>query len=218
LALLKAFRKLVLVVCVGAGLLSLGIYAYSLWNWGGALWVWQRIVEDCLVSAALYDDTVEINSKCSYVPSSALRAEHDRYRVHIDARNEHLDLVRQGDTQLMALAQNRLDRAFWEANSMGFSTYDPISIKIGPPHLVTSGRAGDPLVIEYMETYLVFPVWVLPPIFLLYPAIAFVRGPLRRRLRRRRGLCVKCGYSLRGLTEPRCPECGTGFQTGENTC
>lgn len=24
--------------------------------------------------------------------------------------------------------------------------------------------------------------------------------------------CVHCGYSLRGLTEPRCPECGTPFQ------
>ena len=28
------------------------------------------------------------------------------------------------------------------------------------------------------------------------------------RLRRRRGRCPRCGYSLRGLTEPRCPECG----------
>lgn len=25
------------------------------------------------------------------------------------------------------------------------------------------------------------------------------------------GVCVKCGYSLFGLHEPRCPECGTGF-------
>jgi hypothetical protein len=25
------------------------------------------------------------------------------------------------------------------------------------------------------------------------------------------GLCRECGYSLRGLLEPRCPECGAGF-------
>jgi hypothetical protein len=25
------------------------------------------------------------------------------------------------------------------------------------------------------------------------------------------GTCVKCGYNLTGLTEPRCPECGTPF-------
>ena len=26
-----------------------------------------------------------------------------------------------------------------------------------------------------------------------------------------RGHCRSCGYNLKGLTEPRCPECGTGF-------
>ncbi len=30
--------------------------------------------------------------------------------------------------------------------------------------------------------------------------------------RRYRGLCLKCGYSLHGLIEPRCPECGTAFE------
>ena len=33
-----------------------------------------------------------------------------------------------------------------------------------------------------------------------------------RKIRRRRGgLCVYCGYDLRGLVEPRCPECGMAF-------
>ena len=32
--------------------------------------------------------------------------------------------------------------------------------------------------------------------------------PFRRKL----GLCVKCGYNLKGLTEPRCPECSTSFE------
>lgn len=26
--------------------------------------------------------------------------------------------------------------------------------------------------------------------------------------------CSKCGYCLKGLVEPRCPECGTGFDSG----
>lgn len=33
----------------------------------------------------------------------------------------------------------------------------------------------------------------------------------RRRRRRKRGLCVNCGYDLRGSSE-RCPECNTPFQ------
>ena len=42
------------------------------------------------------------------------------------------------------------------------------------------------------------------------------RRSLRKFLRRRlteRGIpiCLKCGYDLRGLTEPRCPECGADF-------
>ncbi len=27
----------------------------------------------------------------------------------------------------------------------------------------------------------------------------------------RKGVCLTCGYNLTGLTEPRCPECRTGF-------
>jgi len=48
--------------------------------------------------------------------------------------------------------------------------------------------------------------------FGLYPAVAFIRGPLRRwrhgRYRRRRGLCSRCGYDLTGNVSGICPECG----------
>ena len=27
-------------------------------------------------------------------------------------------------------------------------------------------------------------------------------------------ICVKCGYNLKGQTEPRCPECGVPFDAG----
>jgi len=46
-------------------------------------------------------------------------------------------------------------------------------------------------------------------VFALYPTIAFLRGPLRRWRRRRNGLCIKCGYDLRGNVTETCPECGT---------
>ena len=45
-------------------------------------------------------------------------------------------------------------------------------------------------------------------------ALFFVLGVRRWRRHERRlrmGECIGCGYNLRGLTEPRCPECSTEF-------
>jgi len=46
-----------------------------------------------------------------------------------------------------------------------------------------------------------------------YPTVTFIRGPVRRRYRRRRGLCSQCGYDLRGNTTGVCPECGLSLVT-----
>ena len=54
----------------------------------------------------------------------------------------------------------------------------------------------------------VVPLWFPFVIFSAYPVIAFIRGPLRRHQRRRKGLCVKCGYDLAGNVSGVCPECG----------
>ncbi len=51
-----------------------------------------------------------------------------------------------------------------------------------------------------------FVVLALPPVFLL------VRGPIRRWGRRRRGLCVACGYNLTGNVSGLCPECGSDLK------
>ena len=59
-----------------------------------------------------------------------------------------------------------------------------------------------------MATCTRLELWPVFLIFATYPATAFVRGPVRRWRRRKRGLCVHCGYNLTGLADPRCPECG----------
>ncbi len=54
------------------------------------------------------------------------------------------------------------------------------------------------------------PLWMPTLLFagLSYVSVAPV---YRRRKRKKLGLCVKCGYDVRG-SEERCPECGTAFQ------
>jgi len=53
------------------------------------------------------------------------------------------------------------------------------------------------------------PFWLPVILLLVQPIQAIVFGPWRRRWRQNRNLCLTCGYERIGLTEPRCPECGT---------
>jgi hypothetical protein len=57
--------------------------------------------------------------------------------------------------------------------------------------------------------HIVIALWIPLILFAIYPTIAFIRGPLRRWRRRRKGLCVACGYDLTGNVSGVCPECGT---------
>lgn len=55
------------------------------------------------------------------------------------------------------------------------------------------------------------PLWFVSVLLGVYPVLVAMRAAWRRRVRIRRRLCSQCGYDLRGLQTPRCPECGTGF-------
>ena len=55
-------------------------------------------------------------------------------------------------------------------------------------------------------------LWVPCLVFAALPAYRI--SPIyRRRKRKKLGLCLNCGYSLKGLTEQRCPECNTHFES-----
>jgi len=58
----------------------------------------------------------------------------------------------------------------------------------------------------------IVPLWIVFILFATYPTIAFIRGPVRRWRRRRKGLCLKCGYNLTGNVSGVCPECGSKIE------
>ncbi|MCH8253028.1 MAG: hypothetical protein IID36_11300 [Planctomycetes bacterium] len=55
------------------------------------------------------------------------------------------------------------------------------------------------------------PLWMPTVAFLIYPVVAFLRGPVRRHKRRKSGRCPRCGYDLTGNATGVCPECGREF-------
>lgn len=54
---------------------------------------------------------------------------------------------------------------------------------------------------------LIVPLWMVVAA-LFIPSSIYLKRELVQRRRAKRGLCVGCGYSLTGLAEARCPECG----------
>ncbi len=58
------------------------------------------------------------------------------------------------------------------------------------------------------------PLWLPAALFLVaHLGLALPRRRLANR--RRAGSCLACGYNLRGLQDPRCPECGVAFDPAE---
>ncbi len=55
------------------------------------------------------------------------------------------------------------------------------------------------------------PLWI-PTVVFGFSAAPLCWPVFRRRKRKKLGLCLKCGYDLRG-SKGRCPECGTEFET-----
>ncbi len=58
---------------------------------------------------------------------------------------------------------------------------------------------------------IIVPLWLASVAFAVPVGATWVICFRRRRRREKLGLCVKCGYDLRGSKE-RCPECGARFE------
>ena len=64
-----------------------------------------------------------------------------------------------------------------------------------------------------------FWVYVELPLYAVFLAVAVPTLLIWRFVPKfPRGHCRRCGYNLTGLTEARCPECGTEFPKGDGAC
>lgn len=71
--------------------------------------------------------------------------------------------------------------------------------------MLINGRKSDTLIFMALWLFAVVSVFLLSPLV----AVAIHGGLIRRYgLDPRETRCRRCGYILRGISEPRCPECG----------
>lgn len=68
-----------------------------------------------------------------------------------------------------------------------------------------------------LPPWVVYIIEFVMVVGVLYWLMWLSRGRIRRELRQQLidagfAICGPCGYDLRGLTEPRCPECGQPFE------
>ena len=77
----------------------------------------------------------------------------------------------------------------------------------GPQNTVLPPDYSSP--ITYHSTRVVVPLWFIA-VLMLVPSLTWLRRHRRDSYRLKHGLCVRCGYDLRGSSD-RCPECGTAI-------
>ncbi len=94
-----------------------------------------------------------------------------------------------------------------------FGRFRAVAKIIEPRFICLAGCDPDnlPDLPHWVDTYRVgieFPIWILAMLTGAWPVVAFFYHPYRRHRRRKRGLCLACGYNLTGNTSGVCPECG----------
>ncbi|MCO6436167.1 MAG: hypothetical protein J5J06_03675 [Phycisphaerae bacterium] len=116
------------------------------------------------------------------------------------------------DWKLLVLTGNRQDRSTFVSHSFNAPSMPAFVERYA--HEGSRGPARHEITVYWCNVGSVALIWSTGTTLVLFGGVAMLDWARIRR-RRRLGLCVKCGYDLRGLPEPRCPECGRKFDPTE---
>ncbi len=119
-----------------------------------------------------------------------------------------------GTLEMMHLVPMSMPQNTPPPRTRGWFGFEFVKLCVVPPFLQPvrpSTPAGEQFLAECFcnATIVALPLWSIVLIGGAYPFAVLIIAPIRRHRRRKRNECVQCGYSLTGLTEPRCPECGS---------
>lgn len=131
-----------------------------------------------------------------------------RFYAEIPAFNDHRNQMRDINLEFKGFVF-RLDNGFRVAMSKSFERslynrlwllemFDAVPRSQYAPELLRQTRG-----LEFS-----LPIWFVLLATGGYPMWLLFHGPVRRWRRRRRNLCIHCGYNLTGNTTGKCSECG----------
>jgi hypothetical protein len=135
----------------------------------------------------------------------------DVVRLGEPAREAHI-LVRDGALLVSGLRSvkpypiyfaTHVDRFTWEAFSFRIRVRDIPNV-----YLVDSEKNRRQVLKLARVTSVKVPCWMLVAILASVSLLVSIRWRARRRRRASRGMCIQCGYDLRGNISGVCPECG----------
>jgi hypothetical protein len=120
------------------------------------------------------------------------------------ARSLHLGVIRKDFTISYAVYSATAEASSYSqwgnwVFSVSKVVTSPVTPMLGNPVNLTIRQIKTPIGLLFF----------VPLMFLL----GLSRKPFRTYHRKKHGLCITCGYDLRGLTEARCPECGSPYST-----
>ena len=106
-----------------------------------------------------------------------------------DARHEFTIKVTDGD--LIIWYRDRIRRWRWSPGWGPLTKFEFAGFRY-------SDRTGWLTAFTTRSIDVDLPLWMPTLVFVTYPSVSFIRGPVRRWRRRKQGLCLTCGYDLTG--------------------